>query len=83
MGPYNLCHNNSFKRRRIDSVWNGNGLVSYLDPSSSVGFNAQLNKRIEVSQCFEIENQKIPAECPCRICKINLGKIRLIITYKN
>ena len=35
MGPYNLCHNKSFKIRRVDSIWNDNGLVLYLDPKSS------------------------------------------------
>ena len=27
MGPYNLCHNKSFKISRVDSIWNDNGLV--------------------------------------------------------
>ena len=35
MGPYNLCHNKSFKISRVDSIWNGNGLVFSLDPKSS------------------------------------------------
>ena len=35
MGPYNLCHTKSFKISRVDSIWNDNGLVFYLDPKSS------------------------------------------------
>ena len=30
MGPYDLRNNDSFKRRRINSIWHGTQLVSYL-----------------------------------------------------
>ena len=30
--PYDLLNNNSFKRRRANSVWPGTELVSYLGP---------------------------------------------------
>ena len=32
MSSYNLRNNNSFKRRRVNSVWHGTESVSYLGP---------------------------------------------------
>ena len=32
VSPYDLRNNNSFKRRRVNSVWHDNELVSYLGP---------------------------------------------------
>ena len=32
MSSYDLRNNNSFKRRRVKSVWHGTELVSYLGP---------------------------------------------------
>ena len=32
MSPYGLRNNNSFKRRRLNSLWYGTGSVSYLGP---------------------------------------------------
>ena len=32
MSPYELYNNNVFKRRRINSLWHGTELVSYLGP---------------------------------------------------
>ena len=32
MSSYDLRNNNSFKRRRVKSVWHGNESVSYLGP---------------------------------------------------
>ena len=32
MSPYDLRNNNSFKRRRVNSVWLGTESVSYLGP---------------------------------------------------
>ena len=33
MSPYELRNNNSFKRRRLNFVWHGTELVSYLGPN--------------------------------------------------
>ena len=33
MSLYDLCNNNSFKRRRVNFVWHGTELVSYLGPN--------------------------------------------------
>ena len=32
VSPYDVCNNNSFKRRRVNSVWDGTESVSYLGP---------------------------------------------------
>ena len=32
MSPYDLRNNNSFRRRRVNSVWHGTESVSYLGP---------------------------------------------------
>ena len=32
VSPYDLRNNNSFNRRRVNSVWHGTELVSYLGP---------------------------------------------------
>ena len=32
MNPDDLLNNNSFKRRRVNSVWHGTESVSYLGP---------------------------------------------------
>ena len=32
MSLYDICNNNSFKGRRVNSVWHGTESVSYLDP---------------------------------------------------
>ena len=32
MSPHDFRNNNSFKRRRVNSVWHGTELVSYLGP---------------------------------------------------
>ena len=32
MSPYDLCSNNLFNRRRVNSVWDGTELLSYLGP---------------------------------------------------
>ena len=32
VSPYDLRNNNSFKRRRVNSVWHGTESVSYLGP---------------------------------------------------
>ena len=34
MSSYDLRNNNSFKRRRVKSVWHGTELVSYLGPKT-------------------------------------------------
>ena len=31
MSPYELRNGNSFKRRRVNSLWHGTGSLSYLD----------------------------------------------------
>ena len=80
MSPYELCNNNLFKRRRVNSVWHGTGLVWYLGPKI---WNLVPNE-IKESESLNALKFKIkrwvPAGCPCRICKIYFGQVGFIVT---
>ena len=43
--PYDLLKDNSFQRRRVNSVWHATESVSYLSPKN-VEFSTQRNKAI-------------------------------------
>ena len=82
MSSYDLRNNDSFKIRRVNFVWHGTESVSYLGPKK-MGFSSLWNKRIWISQWFQIQNQKMG---PWRISMQNMQNIswasRFIVTYK-
>ena len=72
MSPYDLRDNNSFVRRRANSVWCGTELVSYLGPGFS-DFAPIETKESESLNAFKFKIKKlVPEGFPCRICKIYL-----------
>ena len=74
MVSYELRNNNSFKRRRVNSVWHDTEWVSYLGPKI---WDLVPN---EIKDCEYLNALKfkikrwVPEGCPCRICKYILGK---------
>ena len=80
MSSYDLRNNNSFKRRRVKSVWHGTELVSYLGPKIWDLVPNEI-KESESLNCFGFKIKGwVPERCPCRVCKIYLGKSRFIMT---
>ena len=78
--PYHLRNNNPFKRRRVNSVWNGTKLMSYLGPKIWDLVPNEI-KECESLHAFKFKIKKwIPEECPCRISKICLGQVGFITT---
>ena len=79
---YDLRNNNSFKSRRVNSVWHGTESVSYLGPK----IWDLVPNEIKESQSLNAFKFKIKRwvsdECPCRICKIYLEQEGFIITSK-
>ena len=81
MSPYDLRNNNSFKRRRVNSVSHGTESESYLGPKI---WDLVANEIKESPNGFKFKIKRwIPEGCPCRICKIYLGQVGFIITQKN
>ena len=79
MSPFDLCNNNSFKTRRVNSVWHGTE-SSYL---SSKIWDLVPNeiKESESLNAFKFKIKRwIPEECPCRMCKIYLRQVGLLTT---
>ena len=70
--PYDLRNNNSFKRRRVNSVWHGTESVSYLGPKIWDLVPNEI-KESESLNGFKFKIKRwVPEGCPCRICKIYL-----------
>ena len=74
MVSYELRNKNSFKRRRVNSVWHDTEWVSYLGPKiwdlvpNEIKDCEYLNAlKFKIKRC-------VPEGCPCRICKYILGK---------
>ena len=79
LSPYDLRNSNSFKRKRVNSVWHGTESVSYLGPKI---WNLVANeiKESESINAFKSKIERwVPEGCPCRICKIYLGQVEFII----
>ena len=80
MSSYDLQNNNSFKRRRVKSVWHSTELVSYLGPKIWDLVPSEM-KESESLNGFKFEIKSwAPEGCPCRICKIYLGQVGFIVT---
>ena len=79
MIPYDLHDNNSFKRRRVNSVLHGTELVSFLGPKMWDLVSNEI-KESESLNAFKFKIKRwIPEGCPCRICKTYLGQVVFII----
>ena len=77
---YDLRNNNSFKSRRVNSVWHGTESVSYLGPKIWDLVPNEI-KESESLNAFKFKIKRwILEECPCRICKIYLGQVGFITT---
>ena len=75
-----IHHNNSFKRRRVNSVWHGTKLVPYLGPNIWDLAPNEI-KKSESLNSFKFKTKRsVPEGCPCRICKIYLGQVWFITT---
>ena len=80
MSSYDLRNNNSFKRRRVKSVWHGTESVSYLGPKIWDLVPNEI-KESESLNDFKFKIKRwVPEGCPCRICKIYLGQVGFIVT---
>ena len=80
MSSYDLRNNNSFKRRRVKSVWYGTESVSYLYPKIWDLVPNKI-KESEFLNGFKFKIKRwVPERCPCRICKIYLGQAGFIVT---
>ena len=79
---YDLCNNNSFKSRRVNSVWHGTESVSYLGPKIWDLAPNEI-KESESLNGFKFKIKRwVPEGCPCCICKKYLEQVGLIITLK-
>ena len=77
---YDLRNNNSFKSRRVNSVWHGTESVSYLGPKIWDLVPNEI-KESESLNAFKFKIKRwIPEECPCRMCKIYLRQVGLLTT---
>ena len=80
MSSYDLCNNNSFKRRRVKSVWHDTELVSYLGPKIWDIVSSE-TKESESLNGFKFKIKRwVPEGCPYRICKIYLGQVGFVVT---
>ena len=80
MSSYDLRNNNSFKRRRVKSVWYVTESVSYLGPKIW-DLVANEIKESESLNAFKFKIKRwVPEECPCSICKTYLGQVGFIVT---
>ena len=82
MSPYDLRNNNLFIRRRVNSLWHSTELLSYLGPKIWDLIPNEIRES-ESLNAFKFKIKRwVPEGFPCRICKIHLGQVRFIITYK-
>ena len=75
-----LRNNNSFKRRRVESVWHGTESVSCLGPQILDLVPNEI-KEYESLNGFKFKIKRwVPEGWPCRICKIYLGQAGFTVT---
>ena len=74
MSSYDLRNDYSFKRRRVNSVWHGTKLVSYLGPKIWDLVHNEI-KESESLNGFKFKIKRwVPVGCRFRIAKCILGK---------
>ena len=73
--PYNLCSENSFMSRQVNSVYHGIESLSFLGPK----IWEQVPQEIKEPENIAIFKSKIkkwtPSYCPCRLCRTYLPQI--------
>ena len=80
MSSYDLRNSDSFKRRRVSSVWHGTESVSYLGPKIWDLVPNEI-KESESFNGFKFKIKRWVTEgCLCRICKMYLGLVGFIVT---
>ena len=78
ISPYDLGNNNSFKRRRVNSVWHGTESVSYLGLKI---WDRVLNEIKQTLNVFKFKIKScVPEGCPYRIYKLYLVQMGFIFT---
>ena len=82
MCPYDLRNSNSLKRKRVNYVWHSTESLPCLGPKiwdlvhNEIKESESLNDfKFKIKRC-------VPEGCPGRICRIFLGQVGFIITYK-
>ena len=82
MCPYDLRNSNSLKRKRVNHVWHSTESLSCLGPKIwDLVHNEE--KESESLNDFKFKIKRcVPEGCPGRICRIFLGQVGFIITYK-
>ena len=82
MSSYDFCNNNSFKRRRLNSVWHSTESVSFLGPKIWDLVPNDI-KESESLDSFKFKIRRwVPQGYLCRICKKYLALVVLIIKLK-
>ena len=77
--PYDLRNSNSFRRKKVNCVWDGTDSVSYLGPKILELVPNEI-KESESLNAFKFKIKRwIPEGCPCRMCKIYHGLVGFII----
>ena len=75
ISPYDICNNNSFKRRRVNSAWHDTESMSYLGPKKWDLVPDEI-KESESLNSFKFKIKTwVPDGCPCRTFKIYLVQI--------
>ena len=66
---YNLCRNDTFKKRKVHSAYHGTESLSFLGPKTWDLVPVEL-KQSETLYSFKLKIKNwILFECSCRICK--------------
>ena len=68
---YNLRRNDTFKKRKVHSVYHGTESLSFLGLKIWVEL-----KQLETLYSFKLKIRNwVPFECPCRICKTYIQQV--------
>ena len=72
---YNLGRNDTFKKRKVHSVYHGTKSLSFLGPKIWDIVPVEL-KQSETLYSFKLKIRNwVPFECPCRICKTYIQQV--------
>ena len=75
MSPYDLRNNNSFQKRRVNSVWHDTESVSYPGQKMWDLVPNEI-KEFESPNAFKFKiKRRTPEEFSCRACKIYIGQV--------
>ena len=72
---YNLRRNDTFKKRKVHSIYHGIESLSFLDPKIWDLVLVEL-KQSETLYSFKLKIRNwVPFECSCRICKMYIQQV--------